>query len=96
MEIGDLAYRAVLSTEALASLGNPKVDELILKKTVTLWMGPDKHCVVYPVRDGREWNMVLLRPDDLPPGTKTAAGDIGEMRATFTGWDDVLVYHNPK
>ena len=46
-------------------------------------MGPEKHCVFYPVRAGTEFNLVLLRPDNLPANTRTVQGDIGEMRATF-------------
>jgi hypothetical protein len=29
------------------------------------------------------------RPDDLPPSSRTSAGDIGEMRMTYDGWDPV-------
>jgi salicylate hydroxylase len=52
-------------------------------------MGPDKHAVFYPLRGGEEFNLVLLRPDNQPAGSRTAKGDIGEMRSTFEGWDPV-------
>jgi hypothetical protein len=29
------------------------------------------------------------RPDDLPPDSRTSAGDIGEMRMTYEDWDPV-------
>jgi salicylate hydroxylase len=54
-------------------------------------MGPEKHCVFYPVRAGAEFNLVLLRPDNLPANARTVRGDIGEMRATFDGWDQMYV-----
>lgn len=88
---GDLAYRATLSFDQLKALHDPIIDELCSRRSVTLWMGPFKHSVFYPVRGGKEFNLVLLRPDDLPPGVRTSEGDISEMRATFEGWDDMWV-----
>ncbi|KAI1608241.1 putative salicylate hydroxylase [Exophiala viscosa] len=89
-ETGDLAYRATFSRSQLEVLNNPRVDELCAKKAVTVWFGPDKHCVFYPIRAGSEFNLVLLRPDNLPHGTRSSEGDISEMRATFDGWDPIL------
>ncbi|OQU96439.1 FAD binding domain-containing protein [Cladophialophora immunda] len=91
VETGDLAYRATFSRQQLSELNDPRVEELCAKKTVTLWMGPDKHCVFYPVRGGAEFNLVLLRPDNLPTGVRTVKGDLDEMRMTFEGWDEILV-----
>ncbi len=54
-------------------------------------MGPDKHSVFYPLRDGAEFNLVLIRPDNLPAGVRTTQGDLDEMRLTFEGWDDMYV-----
>ena len=89
VETGDLAYRGTFSKEQLLSLNDSKVEQLCAKNVVTLWMGPDKHSVFYPVRGGQQFNLVLLRPDDLPLGSRITQGDIGEMRATFDGWDPV-------
>ena len=50
-------------------------------------MGPRRHCVFYPIEGGNRFNLVLLRPDNLPQGAKTVQGDIEEMRETFDGWD---------
>ena len=52
-------------------------------------MGPDRHCIFYPLRGGKEFNLVLLRPDDLPQGVRTVQGDLGEMRMAFEGWDEM-------
>jgi salicylate hydroxylase len=87
VETGDLAYRGTFSRAQLLALHDPWIEALCAKKTVTAWMGPEKHCVFYPVRAGAEFNLVLLRPDNLPTNTRTVQGDIGEMRATFDGWD---------
>jgi len=85
---GDLAYRATFTLEELKALKNPIIEELCSQNSVNLWMGPEKHSVFYPVRGGKEFNLVLLRPDNLAPGIRTSEGDISEMRATFEGWDD--------
>jgi salicylate hydroxylase len=50
-------------------------------------MGPEKHCVFYPIRGGKEYNLVLLRPDNLPSDVRTVNGDIDEMKESFRGWD---------
>lgn len=52
-----------------------------------MWLGPKSHAVFYPVKSGKEFNLVIIRPDDLPPGVKTQEGDLPEMRALFEGWD---------
>jgi hypothetical protein len=53
-------------------------------------MGPSKHCVLYPLKGGSEYNLVLIRPDNLPPGISKIQGEIDEMRETFKGWDITL------
>lgn len=88
-ETGDLAYRGTFSRKQLLDLRDPGIEALCNRKAVTLWLGPSKHVVFYPVRGGQEFNLVLLRPDDLPTGTRAVPGDIEEMRATFKGWDSV-------
>ncbi|PIA95873.1 6-hydroxynicotinate 3-monooxygenase [Cercospora beticola] len=89
-EYGDLAYRATFSRSQLEALNDPSVEEMCAEKRAVLWLGPDKHCIFYPIRAGSAFNLVLLRPDDLPTGTRTAEGDISEMRATFDDWDPTL------
>ena len=86
-ETGDLAYRGTFSLAQLQSFNDPRLDELCSRKAVTLWLGPEKHAVFYPVRAGKEFNLVLVRPDNLPKGERQAEGDIAEMRDSFDGWD---------
>lgn len=89
-ETGDLAYRATIKSSDLLALNDAAVAELCRRKSVSLWMGPGKHCVMYPLKGGSEFNLVLLRPDNLPPGIDKAEGEVGEMRQTFNGWDNKL------
>ncbi|PPJ52452.1 hypothetical protein CBER1_10380 [Cercospora berteroae] len=80
----------VLARSQLEALNDPSIEEMCAEKRATLWLGPDKHCIFYPIRAGSAFNLVLLRPDDLPAGVRTAEGDISEMRATFDDWDPTL------
>jgi hypothetical protein len=60
IETGDLAYRATVSRQELEGFHDPGIDELLNKAEVTAWLGPEKHCVFYPVRNKTEYNLVLL------------------------------------
>ncbi|KAL3478497.1 hypothetical protein BJX99DRAFT_245468 [Aspergillus californicus] len=90
-ETGDLAYRATFKKEQLETLNDPDVNELCKKVAVTSWLGPDKHTIFYPVRGGEEFNLVLLRPDNLEKGARRAKADIEEMRESYAGWDETYV-----
>ncbi|KAF4785643.1 hypothetical protein HER10_EVM0008315 [Colletotrichum scovillei] len=90
VETGDLAYRATFPFDYLKALNDPGVDDLCARKLATVWMGPDKHTVFYPVRGGREFNLVLIRPDNMELGEKRVQGDIEEMRESYRGWDETL------
>lgn len=89
-ETGDLAYRGTFSLSALQNLKDPAIDELCKERVVRMWIGPESHSVFYPVRCGNEFNLVMTRPDDLPPDVRTAEGNLAEMQAVFEGWDPVL------
>ncbi|KAL4751774.1 hypothetical protein BDW72DRAFT_202834 [Aspergillus terricola var. indicus] len=86
-ETGDLAYRATITRTQLEALNDPEIDDLCTQTAVTSWLGPDKHTIFYPVRQGGEYNLVLLRPDNLNQGTRRVQGDVEEMRASYAGWD---------
>ena len=57
---GDLAYRMTLSGEILSQMADPSLQELMKVDVGTAWLGPDKHCVFYPIRNRKEWNLVLM------------------------------------
>lgn len=81
---GDLAYRIVLSAEQIE---DPELKRLVENPEVHFWVGPGAHAVAYSLRGGRMFNVVLLVPDNLPPGVSREAGSIEEMRGLFGGWD---------
>ena len=90
VETGDLAYRGTFTRAQLEELHDPRVEELCNKKALTVWFGPSRHAVFYPLKSGQQFNLVLLRPDNLAEGVRTEQGDISEMRASFEGWDGLL------
>ena len=86
---GDMAYRATITADQIQDL--PDDVKAFYDKTIArTWWGPNSHAVLYPIRHGTIWNMVLICPDDLPKDTARAQADIGEMKAKFQGWDPVL------
>jgi salicylate hydroxylase len=84
---GDMAYRATFSAEQLKCLSHEKLNNLIDRPEVNVWIGPNAHAVMYSVQGGTVYNLVLVCPDTLPPGFNTIEGDVKEMRNAFAGWD---------
>ncbi|KAA8646339.1 hypothetical protein EYZ11_009901 [Aspergillus tanneri] len=86
IESGDLAYRATIPKERVKHLQDPVLEEL----SVRVWLGPRQHAVLYPLRNGATFNLVLICSDDLPLGVTSAAGNVHEMRELFKDWDSRL------
>src|SRR5215208_4807960 len=62
---------------------------MALRPVQTLWLGPGRHFVHYPVSAGRLVNVVAI----VPAGawrieSWTADGDIADLSAAFDGWDE--------
>jgi len=75
---GKVAYRAVFPVE-LVTGGLPGPS--------TKWWGPDRHIVIYYVSAGRELYFTTAVPDDQQDvESYSARGDLGELRAAFTGF----------
>lgn len=81
---GDLAYRIVLNADQIS---DPDLKALAQNPEVHFWIGPGAHAVGYSLRGGQMYNIVLLVPDNLPPGVSRQAGSVDEMRELFVGWD---------
>ncbi|KAI1131886.1 FAD binding domain protein [Nemania abortiva] len=84
---GDLAYRIILDLE---DIKDPELRQLVSNPSVNFWIGPSSHAVGYSVRQGLTYNLVLLRPDDLPADVSRASANVQEMRKLFQGWDPTL------
>lgn len=85
---GDLAYRIVLNKSHFND--DAELQEYMEKPAVRLYAGPKAHVIMYSLKGGQEYNIVLLVPDDLPPNVRRAEGDTDEMMALFDGWDPLL------
>ena len=59
-DTGDLAYRGILTLERILEMRDPRLLSMIEENGLTVWAGPDVHAVLYPVRDAKEYNLVLL------------------------------------
>ncbi|TQN65307.1 FAD-dependent monooxygenase OpS4, partial [Colletotrichum shisoi] len=90
VDTGDVAYRAVLPVEYLKALNDSRVDDLCAQNRAITWLGPNQHTVLYSVRGGREFNLILIRSGRGEPGDLHPGGDAGEMRDYFAGWDEIL------
>ncbi|RHZ60794.1 putative monooxygenase [Aspergillus thermomutatus] len=84
---GDLAYRIVLTADQIS---DPELRAWVENPECHFWIGPGAHVVAYSLRNGRMFNIVLLVPDNLPPGVSRQSGSVEEMRKLFEGWDPVL------
>jgi salicylate hydroxylase len=78
---GHIVYRAVFPAERAGWLGSPP--------RVVVWLGPGRHCVVYPVDGGRSLNLVATAPQPVPPtAVREVAGS--DLLAAYSGWNPAL------
>ena len=59
VDTGDLAYRATIPKAHIDSLNNDELKDLLRPDQQKVWWGPDRHAVLYPVRGGEIFNLVL-------------------------------------
>lgn len=78
---GRTAWRATFPVEAWTG-------GLDVATTTGLWLGPDAHLVHYPIRTGREINLVAAVDDDWIDERWDVAGDRSDLERTFRGWPE--------
>ncbi|WP_339949422.1 FAD-dependent monooxygenase [uncultured Albimonas sp.] len=76
---GHVAWRGLVPAERLpAGLLSPRT---------TVWMGPRRHLVTYPLREGRLMNIVAVEEQESWTAEGwSAPGDPDALRASFAGW----------
>ena len=68
-----------------------KAPPMALRPVQTLWLGPGRHFVHYPISRGRLVNVVAIVPaGDWRDESWTADGEILDLMREFEGWDDRL------
>ncbi|KFF98908.1 salicylate 1-monooxygenase [Streptomyces scabiei] len=83
-ESGICAFRALVPAE--------KAPDFAGRRAQTLWIGPDRHLVHYPVSGGKYVNLVAFAPagaNNVESWTATAT--VEELLDEFAGWDPRLV-----
>jgi len=82
---GDAAYRATIPTDVM--LRDPELRSLVDEPNMTAWMAPGRHLMAYNIRGKKEYNLVLLHPDDGSVESWTAEGSADKMRADFADFE---------
>ncbi len=78
---GLCAFRCLVSAAAAPPMA--------LRPVQTLWLGPGRHLVHYPISAGRLVNIVAIVPaGDWQSESWTADGDVTELQQAFAGWDE--------
>jgi salicylate hydroxylase len=77
---GMCAFRAVVPAERAPAFAR--------RRAQTLWLGPGRHLVHYPISGGRAVNVVAFAPaGDYTEESWSALSTVQEFLAEFTGWD---------
>jgi salicylate hydroxylase len=77
---GLCAFRCLVPAE--------KAPEIALRPVQTLWLGPGRHFVHYPISAGRLVNVVAIVPaGNWRDDSWTADGEVSDLSAEFEGWD---------
>jgi len=77
---GLCAFRCLVPAE--------KAPQVALRPVQTLWLGPGRHFVHYPISAGRLVNVVAIVPaGNWRDESWTADGEISDLSAEFEGWD---------
>ncbi|KAH9940626.1 hypothetical protein B0H21DRAFT_575727 [Amylocystis lapponica] len=82
---GDTAYRAIIPTSLM--LAEPDLKEFVETPEMTGWMAPGRHLMAYNVRAKKEFNLVMLHPDDGSVESWTAEGSADKMREDFADFE---------
>ena len=80
---GDTAYRFL--TEASNISHDPQLRQLLQQRN--LWLGPNRHVIVYGIKGGSFLNMVCLDHNDSLGDQMTAPATLEEVKALYRGWD---------
>ena len=79
---GMAAYRTLVPAES--------APEFARRPAQTLWIGPGRHLVHYPVSGGRLINVVAFAPSNVAIESWTATTTVEEFLEEFEGWDPRL------
>jgi len=83
---GDQVFSVILDTEAVRR--DEDLEEFIDPPTTNVWFGPEKHVIVYLLRQDH-LHMVLSRAEELTEliQSRPQTVELNDLKATFDGWD---------
>lgn len=83
------AYRATVSRELMMS--DSKIAHLMTDINSNCWIGPDRHIMAYPIRNGTMYNLVMSHPEKgSGNGLWNQPGDLNEMKEHYKDFDPVI------
>ncbi|KIK45449.1 hypothetical protein CY34DRAFT_536551 [Suillus luteus UH-Slu-Lm8-n1] len=87
---GDAAYRALIPAEKL--LQDDDLKHLVERMESNIWMGPRGHIVGYPISAKKEFNLVMMHPDETEGAVEswTAEGNVEKMKETYKEWSPII------
>ncbi|KAK5229848.1 hypothetical protein LTR96_003460 [Exophiala xenobiotica] len=82
------AYRATIPADVM--LADPELAALLRDKNANCWIGYRRHLMVYPIRKGQLFNLVMSHPGQAPIASWSEVGDIEDLRLQYRHFDPVL------
>jgi len=84
---GDAAYRVLIPTEKL--LQDDDLRPLVERTESIIWMGPKGHIVGYNIRGKKEYNLVMVHPDEGSEGAAESWNFVNadKMKQWYKGWN---------
>lgn len=82
------AFRATVPVEEM--MADAQTAELMTDVNANAWIGPDRHVMAYPIRQGSMYNLVMCHLGQAKPGEWNSPGDVEQMRATYADFDPVI------
>lgn len=88
-ETGSPRFSGMCAWRSIVAAGNAPA--FARRPVQTLWLGPDRHLVHYPISAGKQINIVAFGPaHDWTTESWSAEGRIEDLRAEFAGWSEDL------
>jgi len=83
------AYRATVPKEIMEN--DPMIAHLMTDINSNCWIGPDRHVMAYPMRNGTLYNLVMSHPEKGDgSGNWNEPGDLNEMMEHYKNFDPVI------
>ncbi|KAG1844710.1 hypothetical protein F4604DRAFT_220302 [Suillus subluteus] len=87
---GDAAYRAIIPAEKL--LQDDELKPLVERMESNIWMGPGGHIIGYAIRAKKDFNLVMMHPEEAEGGVEswTTEGNMDKMKEYYKGWSTTV------